>query len=421
MTKILSPRRVFLFVTLLCALRAGAAPFPPPADLAPQPLLPDPLYSFDGHPVETKAEWLDHRRPELEALFQHYMYGWLPPRVKVQGKTTYVDRHFFNGKATLRLATVTIGKVGKVQVHLLMVIPNQRTRPAPVFLGMNFSGNHTLVNDTNVPLPYNWMPTNIPRVRIVNHRATDEGRGRQVDTWALEQTIDRGYAVATYYCGDVELDRPNPEGGVREVIHPAREPDDWGTIAAWAWGMQRVMDYLSHDRDIDAKRIALVGHSRFGKATLLAGAFDDRAALVIPLQAGCGGTAPSRGRVGESVKQINDRFPDWFDGVFKEFNDHPERLPFDQNALIALCAPRPVLLGGAEQDTWTNPRGAFTMLQSATRVYRLMGVEGLSATNFPPDNRLVGDRLGYFIRPGKHAMTREDWKFFLDFADQHLR
>jgi hypothetical protein len=285
---------------------------------------------------------------------------------------------------------------------------------------MNFSGNHTLVADTNVPLPTTWMPSNFPHAHVVNNRATDAGRGLEVNTWALEQSIDRGYAMATYYCGDVEMDRTNAEGGVREMIHASRAPDDWGTIAAWAWGMQRVMDYLARDRDIDSKRIAVVGHSRFGKATILAGAFDDRVALFIPLQAGCGGTAPSRGKSGESVKQINTRFPDWFCGVFKEFNDQPERLPFDQNCLIALCAPRPVLLGAAVEDTWTNPGGAFAMLQAAGGAYRLAGAEGLAATIMPKINVLIDSTLGYFIRPGKHSMTRGDWKVFLDFADKHL-
>jgi cephalosporin-C deacetylase-like acetyl esterase len=184
--------------------------------------------------------------------------------------------------------------------------------------------------------------------------------------------------------------------------------------------MQRAVDYLARVRDVDHKRIALVGHSRFGKATILAGAFDERVALVIPLQAGCGGTAPSRGRMGESVKQINTRFSDWFSGEFKEFNDQVGRLPFDQNCLIALCAPRPVLLGAAVEDTWTNPSGAFAMLQAAGGAYRLVGAEGMAAQTMPPTNHLIDSNLGFFIRPGKHSMTRQDWKFFLDFADKHL-
>ena len=132
------------------------------------------------------------------------------------------------------------------------------------------------------------------------------------------------------------------------------------------------------------------------------------------------GTAPSRGHIGESVKRINTAFPHWFCDVFKEFNDQPECLPFDQNCLIALCAPRPVLLGAAVEDTWANPEGTFAMLRSADKVYRFVGAEGLSATEMPATNVLIDSNVGFFIRPGKHSMTKEDWKYFLDFADKHL-
>jgi hypothetical protein len=407
-------RALSFVIPMVACCAGGADSFPPVSELPLRPEAPDPLVMLDGKPVTTKKEWFKKRRPELKALFQHYMYGWFPPPVKVTGKVTYTDKNFFGGKATLKLATISLGKTPAPQVHLLMVIPNRRKKPAPIFLGMNFSGNYTLVADTNVPVPPAWMFSKPPPV------ADNQGRGREADNWALEQSIDRGYAVASYFCGDVEQDRTNAMGGVREMIHAPRAPDDWGTIAAWAWGMQRVMDYLATDRDIDSKRIALVGHSRLGKAAILAGAFDDRAALVIPLQAGCGGTAPSRGKTGESVKRINTSFPEWFCGVFKQFNDQPERLPFDQNCLIALCAPRPVLLGAAVEDTWANPSGTFEMLQAAGGAYRLTGAEGLAAPTMPGTNQVIDSNLGYFIRPGKHSMTRGDWKVFLDFADKHL-
>jgi hypothetical protein len=412
--------RLMMLVSVLAALGAGGAEsFPPVSELTLRTEVPDPLVMLDGGQVRTKTEWLKKRRPELEALFQHYMYGWFPPPVKVEGKVTYLDTAFFGGKATLKLATIRLGRAPAPQIHLLTVVPNRRTKPAPVFLGMNFGGNHTLVADTNVPVTGSWLLPELPHV--ANSHATEAGRGTEADSWALEQSIDRGYAVATFCCDDVEEDRTNAIGGARELIHAPRAADDWGTVAAWAWGLQRMVDYLREDRDMDRRRIALVGHSRLGKAALLAGAFDERVALVIPLQAGCGGTAPSRGSTGESVKEINTRFPEWFCGVFKEFNDQPERLPFDQNCLIALCAPRPILLGAAVEDTWANPAGAFEMLRSADGAYRLLGAEGLAAQALPGANQLIDGTLGYFIRPGKHSMTREDWKIFLDFADQHLR
>ncbi len=164
-----------------------------------------------------------------------------------------------------------------------------------------------------------------------------------------------------------------------------------------------------------------MGHSRNGKAALLAAAFDERIALVIPHQAGCGGTAPSRGTVGETVKKINDSFPHWFNDTFPEFNEQVDRLPFDQHCLIALVAPRPVLLSNAVEDTWANPQGQFEMLQAAAPVYRLLDVEGLSAERMPGVGVLVDSRLGYYIRPGRHSTTPADWQVFREYVDKHFK
>jgi hypothetical protein len=342
------------------------------------------------------------------------MYGRRPSAPEAQFSVEQVDRTLFGGKATRKVVSIGLAPDFPGRLSLLLVVPNSRKGPAPAFVGPNFCGNHTVLQDPNVPLPAGWMPNSCPGT--TNNRATDAGRGAQIDTWAIEQSIDRGYAVATFYNGDIEPDRPNAPEGIR-----AHFPGfDWGAIAAWAWGVSRAVDYLVSDEDIDPRRIAVVGHSRNGKAALVAAAFDERIALAIPLQAGCGGTAPSRGKIGESVQQINDRFPHWFNPRFKEFNTHPDRLPFDQHALIALCAPRPVLLPNALEDTWANPEGQFHMLLAAEPVYRLLGAGGLDARQMPPPRKLIDSTLGYYIRPGKHSMTAEDWKVFLDFSDRHF-
>jgi hypothetical protein len=276
-----------------------------------------------------------------------------------------------------------------------------------------------LASNSSIAMPAGWMPKSCPGCS--NNVATESGRGAQTDVWALEQSIDRGYAVASFYHGDIEPDRPNAPEGVRAQYAKMGKEYDWGTIAAWGWGLSRALDYMSTDKHIDAKRVAVVGHSRNGKAALVAAAFDERFALAIPLQAGCGGTAPSRGKIGESVKAINDHFPHWFNAEFKKFNEQPERLPIDQNLLVALCAPRPVLFPNAQQDTWANWEGQFEVLKAADKVYRFLGVEGLKAEKLPESEKLVDSRLGYYIRPGKHSMTTGDWKVFLDYADKNLK
>jgi hypothetical protein len=359
------------------------------------------------------------------------MYGEMPPAPKQVGATiARVDRNYFGGKATKQEVAIDFGPPGTPEIYLLLVVPNRRSGPAPVFLGINFCGNHAVVDDPNVALPASWMPANCAGCK--DNRATDAGRGAQVNVWAIEDVIDRGYAVATFYSGDVAPDHPGfSDGLIPHYLKPGQKkpgPHDWATVAAWAWGLHRAVDYLmtTPETEIDRAKIAVVGHSRLGKAALVAAAFDERIALVIPHQAGCGGSAPSRLDAGESgkkietVKAINDRFPHWFDDQFKAFNEHPDRLPFDQNALVALVAPRPVLLTNAIDDVWANPEGQFRVLQGADPVYRLLGVEGLEAGRMPEPGKLVDSRLGYYIRPGKHSMSKQDWPVFLDFADKHL-
>jgi hypothetical protein len=397
------------------AARADEPAFPDVAKLPSQPEMPNPLVMLDGTPVKTRSEWFARRRPELKALFEHYTYGKAPAAPeKVSARLDRENKTFLDGKATLKEITLSYGPSGTPPIHLLLIVPNEGRRPAPVFLGLNFYGNHAAVDDPHVAIPTGWVPSRSPGEK--DNKATEGGRGAQADTWAADAVVARGYALATFYCGDVAPDHPGHEDGV----HPLYPGFDWGTVAAWAWGLSRAADYLVTDPDIDRTRMAVVGHSRLGKAALLAGAFDDRFKVVIPHQAGCGGSAPSRGKVGESVKQINDRFPHWFNAAFKTFNDRPDRLPFDQNGLVALVAPRTVLFTNAHDDTWANPEGQFQVLKAAEPAYTLLGAGGLAADKMPETGKLVDSPLGYAIRDGKHSMTRADWAFFLDFADTQM-
>lgn len=391
--------------------------------LESSPCLPDPLVTLRGQPVRTPLEWFTHRRPELKDLFEHTMYGYAPPAPeRVRVRTLFEQPRAFGGKATLKEVEIRFGPRRVLPVRLLMAVPNKRSAPAPVILGLNFFGNHTLVDSSKVALPDVWVPARGPGVK--NNRATASGRGTCAMRFPMAYAISRGYAVATFYHGDIDPDRPDFTDGIhRHYFRPGqKEPalHDWGTIAAWAWGLSRAVDTLLKDRTIDGKRIAVVGHSRNGKAALLAGAFDDRIALTMSHQAGCGGSAPSRGTVGESVKQINTMFPHWFNDEFPKFNDCVDRLPFDQHCLVALCAPKPVLFTNGLEDTWANPAGQFDVLAEADKVYRFLGVDGLAGKRMPPVGTLASGRLGYHIRKGKHSMGKQDWKVFLDYADTWL-
>jgi hypothetical protein len=413
----------WLLALLIGGAEMALADFPDVANLPARPGLPDPLVMFDGSRVTTPEQWTARRRPELKTLFQIYMYGmWPLSPAKLKGTVEREDRNYFGGKATKREVTIDLGAAQLPKIHLLLVVPNNRVKPAPAFLGLNFNGNHTVLADPTIALPEVWMPANAPGVK--DNKATDAGRGKDAGVWSVEKVIDHGYALATFYSGDIAPDHPGYTDGIFPAVRPPGvevRADDFGAVTAWAWGLTEALDYLETDPQIDSTKVAVIGHSRLGKAALLAGAFDERFSLVIGHQAGCGGSAPSRGKVGEQIKQINDRFPHWFSDRFKTFNDQTDRLPFDQNCLIALAAPRPVLLTNGELDTWANPVGQFEVLKAADSVYQLLGVKGISETEMPPVGKLVGDRLAYHIRPGKHAMLPEDWDVFLAFADKHWK
>jgi hypothetical protein len=288
---------------------------------------------------------------------------------------------------------------------------------------MNFCGNHAVTVDPRVPLSHSWLGDGCKG--CVNHAATEASRAGQATNWPLEEIVRRGYALATFYSGDIDSDRGDVSDGLYAWLakgDPAKKTAaDRGTLAAWAWGFERCVDYLVNDAEIDRHRIAALGHSRNGKTALLAAAYDERIAMAFPHQAGCGGSAPSRGKVGESVKAINDHFPHWFNAEFKKFNEAPDRLPFDQNCLVAMCAPRPVLFSAAEGDQWANPAGQFEVLRAADPVYRFLGSQGLAAKEMPSKGQLVSSPLGYYIREGKHSMTADDWRVFMDFADHYLK
>ncbi len=415
----------------LASATALAADFPSPADLPENPLFPDVLTMRDGAKIATAAEWKSKRAPELRALFQHYMYGANPAAKNVSGKLLREDKAALGGKATLREFDVDCGLAAPV--HLLVVIPNKQEKAA-CFLGMNFYGNYQLLPDPAIAMPKGWVGDKFPGA--VPNRAAEAGRGLEKDVWALEQSIDRGYAVATFFSGDVVPD----DKAIGEVAlakirgnDAPRGAADTATIAAWAWGFSRMLDFVATVPEIDAKRVSTVGHSRNGKTALLAAAMDERFAMAIPSQAGSGGSAPSRvsaelaelqknGRPkAETIAVINTNFPHWFCENFKAFREAPTKLPFDQHCLIALCAPRPVLLSNAEEDAWANPDGQFALIAAAAPAYTLFGHTLKLPATRPAPSELLSERVGYFIRPGKHSMTMGDWKVWLDYADRWLK
>ncbi len=395
--------------------------------------LPDPLVMFDGTPVTSAEQWRSERRPELIALFEHYMFGKAPPPPENFAFTVDdVDPQALGGKATRKIVTLRFGPEGTPPVSLLLVVPNGRQGPAPVFIGLNFVGNHTTLDDPAIPLTEAWV--NNSWSGGSTSRAEDDQRGIRGESgsrprWYFEKAVDRGYAVATMYAGELSPDYSGGGGGraFTEGIHQGwleegqTWPGDtqWHTIAAWAWGLSRGVDYLVQDEHIDSQRIAVLGHSRLGKTALWAGATDSRFALIVSNNSGCGGAALHRRRFGETVARINQVFPHWFNARFKTYNEREDAIPFDQHQLIACLAPRPVYVASASEDLWADPRGEFLSVLHASPVYSLYGVEGFGLNDLPPVDTPCLTRLGYHLRSGPHEILEYDWQQFLRHARRH--
>ncbi len=420
--------RRFLLIAFLLVSATAAQAQPPGYNYdeakVPEYSLPDPLILSSGERVKDAATWAMKRRPEIKTLLESQMFGKAPGKPPgLQFTVTKVVHDAIGGKATRKEVRVTFTEAANgPAMDLMIYVPNGRKGPFPAYLGLNFDGNHGVDPDPRIPLSRGWMANNAKN-GITENRATEASRGVEATRWPLERIMDRGYAVATAFYGDIDPDYDdrfvNGVHGALDSRGETRPADAWGSIAAWAWGLSRAMDYLETDADILAHRVGVMGHSRLGKAALWAGATDERFTVVVSNDSGEGGAALSHRDFGETVKRINTSFPHWFCANYKQYNDNPREMPFDSHMILSLIAPRPVLICSAEDDKWADPRGEFLGGQGADGVYRLLGTDGLAVRDMPGVNVLVRSAVGFHLRPGPHDVTDADWDAFLDFADRH--
>lgn len=382
-------------------------------------VLPNVLMCQDGTIVKTIKQWEKKRRPELMSLFTQYMYGKSPDLcIKSKIKVLKIENNAFGGRAIRKDIRIwPIKNHSEYWFDIQMYLPKSSSeQPVPVFLSPSYMPTQTVCDDETLITP---------KYKI-NSEPVEYKRGEKDHFWNISKMLERNYGLVTFWHQELVIDTEvDFISGFPSLFYKKGQsyplPDEWGSISLWAWQMSIVMNYLVTDRDVDKEKVIVLGHSRFGKAALWATAQDERFAIAISNNSGCGGAALSKRKVGETVASINKHYPQWFCGNFKQFNGREEYLPFDQHELIALIAPRPVYIASAENDTSSDIRGEFLGAKEASPVYRLYGLNGLDCDSFPPVNTPCSSGyIGYHVRKGNHGMTIFDVEQYLAFADAHF-
>ena len=314
------------------------------------------------------------------------------------------------------------------EVLVYLPSPSRGDKPErlPTFLHLNFGGNHAESTDPAVRIPSGWVP-NGKDTGVDDNHAKVSSRGTLASRWPVKLLHDRGYATATAYCGDVFPDHADgrkasvlPSLGYAVGDERMVSGDEPGAISTWAWQLSRILDWLVTLPEIDPTRVIVVGHSRLGKTALWAGAGDERFAMVVSNESGCGGAALERRNYGETVKRITTSFPHWFAPTFATYADRETELPIDQHVVLAMTAPRPLYVSSAVEDRWADPRGEFLAAVAAGPVWELFGKVGLGTATDPVVDTAIGSSIGYHVRSGPHDITAIDWGHFADFATRVL-
>ncbi len=420
--------RIAYFASMLLAMTGCVKVTLAWADLKPQgeAARPGVLESFSGAPpVADATMWREARAPALRKALQEEVFGYLPDAAstRVISHTILNDQAFSN-----------TGVLEEYQLAVSLTFGGATVETSGVEGGPGFVMNVLMPKNAEGPSPVILLETFCPRWGTIPDNAVagapeelrDGGGletyifGRFICTPPVETILGAGYAIATIFPSEFVPD--NKARGLAELrrLSPGHADDQtrWGAIAAWAWAYSRMVDVLENDPRIDQSAIITWGHSRHAKSALLAAAFDDRIDGVISHQSGTGGASLNRNKKGESVREITQGYPHWFSARYAGFAGHEGEMSIDQHHLLALIAPRPVLLGNARRDVWSDPNGAFRAAMGADPAYELLGSEGLDQARL--DEWKPASDLAFWIRPGTHGVVKEDWPAFLQFLDAHF-
>lgn len=404
--------------------------------------LEDPLTFVNGRKVRNASDW-EKRRQEILGIFESEMFGKMPEAMPVYTETIddAVTLAGFGHRRQVRM-WFREDHSGP-HIDWLIVTPTWDEGPMPTVIMLNYNGNHALLPDPEIVISEGWFRSS-EKFGVEDHHTTDKCRGilagpQTHDTvYPIGMLLARGYAFVTACYADISPDPDRNEfndrakqeafarsQGVFELWEPAdpQRDDNTTSIAAWGWALSRGMDMIEADPLLDQSKVVLTGYSRLAKAALVAGAFDDRFPVVVPVQTGGGGVPLAKRNFGETITTEVDAFPHWFCRAYDKYAGHEDIMPFDQHMLISCVAPRALLVEGFDQG-WFDTKGEFLSVQAASPVWKKLGrgalPKGLEWPIPDYDTRAIGDNLGYVRRDNGHGISWADWVWMLDFADRNL-
>ncbi len=374
----------------------------------------------------SQQDWEENNRPQLQEDLQMQVFGFLPDTSSTQIIDQKTIAHTaYGGKASIEEYTLTATAIFNGQASttrpfkLVVVIPNDTTAPVPVIMLQSFCPNHNTVRHPDVSKPAgNGFSCDGEGLMS---KTMNYVFGRYIATPPMEMILEHGYALAAMYPSEFVADRSERGLADLRALSEGHTDDQtrWGAIAAWGWGFSRAIDALEQDERFAKDGFVTYGHSRYGKSALVAAAFDSRVGAVISHQSGTGGASLNKYKKGESVREITKTFPHWFSKSYAGYAGREQDMTTDQHALLALIAPRPLFLGNARRDVWSDPNGAFRAAQAANSAYNIYGKQGLTQVKLN-DFTPAAD-IAFWIRSGTHGVVKEDWPAFLEFMDTHYK
>ncbi|MCF7885324.1 MAG: acetylxylan esterase [Candidatus Marinimicrobia bacterium] len=382
--------------------------------------LPPILQLENGEKVTDQERWSNQRRSEILEYFRKYQYGRIPvENADIQFDVFDKGSSAFKGEATRKQVNISFMKnTTGPNMDVLIYLPSKASKPVPILLMINFTANSSMVNDPGVKRGMIWNR---------EHQKVPAPEKSIFGSFDVMQFLKQGIGIAMVYYGDIE---PDFDGGIQYGVRslfmePDQEkpaPDEWGAISAWTFGLSRIMDYLETDKDVDGDQVALFGVSRLGKTVLWAGARDPRFAMVIASCSGEGGAALSRRNFGETIAHLTapSRYDYQFCANYQKFAKNPDNLPMDSHMLLALMAPRPLLLQTGSKDLWSDPKGEFLAAIAAEPAYHLFGKKGLKTNQMPAPGEKIYNTIGYFMHEGGHGTKPSDYPLIIDFIQQHF-